>query len=192
MQHPPLNGGCGKEVWLQSWLLFSAETLPASLPACLPACTTLYYTVPHQTTLYYTVPHCTTLYHASHHVQGWQQERQRAAGLQKELDFFKASSARAIAERDRAAFDAQSVKAELEARGSTLQETKAQLLLAQQVRQQLHWTAQPWKHRSSSAQTATSYMSEPKDMEGLQQVDEHGQHACAAQQLPPRVLAIHS
>lgn len=83
--------------------------------------------------------HHTTPYITPHHTtsQGWQQARQQSGELQKELEFFKASSARAIAERDRAAFDAQSLRTDLEATGSALQDSRSQLVLAQQVSQDL-------------------------------------------------------
>lgn len=66
-------------------------------------------------------------------LQGWQQERQASTALHKELDFFKASSAEAIAERDRAAFDAASARSDLEASTAALQDTTAQLAVAQQL-----------------------------------------------------------
>ena len=66
-------------------------------------------------------------------LQGWQQERQHSTALQKELDFFKSSSAQAIEERDRAAFDAQACKSDLTLMTAALQDTKAQLVLAQQL-----------------------------------------------------------
>lgn len=65
--------------------------------------------------------------------QGWQQERQHAAALQKELDFFKSSSARAIAERDKSAYEAQSLKTDLNSAHASLQDTKSQLSLAQHM-----------------------------------------------------------
>jgi hypothetical protein len=49
-------------------------------------------------------------------LQGWQAEKQRAAELERQVSFFQASSATAIADRDSAVYEAQTCKAELEVR----------------------------------------------------------------------------
>jgi hypothetical protein len=51
-------------------------------------------------------------------MQGWQAEKQRAAELERQLSFFQASSATAIADRDSAVYEAQTYRAELEVRPS--------------------------------------------------------------------------
>lgn len=66
-------------------------------------------------------------------LQGWQKERRQSAALQKDLDFYKASSAQAIAERDSLAFEVQSCKDNLAATTAALQDTKSQLSLVQQL-----------------------------------------------------------
>lgn len=70
-------------------------------------------------------------------MQGWQQERQHTAALQRELDFYKSSSASAIAERDRAAFEAHSLKAEVDSTAAALQESTSQLAVVQQMSRDL-------------------------------------------------------
>jgi hypothetical protein len=57
-------------------------------------------------------------------LQGWQAEQQHAAALQQDLQFFKAASAAAISERDKAAFEASSTRADLEAATNSLQDTQ--------------------------------------------------------------------
>jgi hypothetical protein len=59
--------------------------------------------------------------------QGWQKEQRRATALQQDLQFFKAASSSAISERDAAAFEAASTKADLDAANSTLQDTQVRV-----------------------------------------------------------------
>lgn len=66
-------------------------------------------------------------------IQGWQQERERAASLNKELLFYKSASTTALAERDRASYDAQHSKAELKITTAALQECQQHLSLSQQL-----------------------------------------------------------